>query len=90
MGHEFRVDPDTLDETATALRKAGDELAGTAAAPSGLDAGELTAAFQRLTDKLTRDAGQVSIGLVAAGETVAKARADYLAQDEKARQRFKN
>jgi hypothetical protein len=90
MPDGFRVDPDTLEQAGSALTKAGTELSTAPAGPTGLDAGDLTDLFERLVGKLAIDANQVAIGLEAAGEELAKVRKDYVAQDQREKDRYPN
>jgi hypothetical protein len=89
MPDGYQIDPDTLDQVARALSKAGDELGGAPAGPESVDAGPLTGHFTRMVSKLIKDADQMSTGLLAAGGEVAQARQNYLAQEERGQQQFR-
>jgi len=88
MPDGFRVNPDTLEQVSSALRRAGDELGRTPIGPDA-DAGELTPYFTKMVSKLIKDADQLSTGLLAASEEVAKTRQEYLNEERRGQQRFR-
>ncbi|SDD13770.1 hypothetical protein [Actinokineospora iranica] len=90
MSNGFQIDLDTLEQVAGALSKASDNIGTAPAAPQSVDAGNLNDAFTRLIVKLVRDADQISIGLAAASAEIDKTRQDYLTQEKKAQEKFKN
>lgn len=90
MPDGFQVDPNTLEQVAGSLVKASDNIGTAPAEPQSVDAGNLSAAFTSLIAKLVKDADQISVGLAAASEEVAKTRTDYLTQEHGARNRFRD
>jgi hypothetical protein len=88
MPDGFSVDTDTLEQVSGALRRAGDEVARAPIGPD-IDAGPLTAHFDKLVSKLVRDADQLSTGLLAASEEVARTRQEYLNGDLRGSDRFR-
>ncbi|RVW08233.1 hypothetical protein EGT67_17670 [Prescottella agglutinans] len=76
------VDSDALDRIASTLAAAGSEIDGVAtSAPSGVDAGDATAALLGILAKLTENAAQLVDALTAASVAVAQANARYREQD---------
>lgn len=88
MPDGFTVNPETLEEVTGALRRAGDEMGKTPIGPN-VDAGPLTAHFNKMVSKLVKDADQLSTGLLAASEEVDKTRQDYVNGDLAGSNRFR-
>jgi hypothetical protein len=76
------VDHDALQGIARALDQAGADLDATStSAPGDVDAGEGTAAILGILARMTEDAGELVVGLSAAGSAVTQANAAYTTQD---------
>jgi hypothetical protein len=88
MPDGFSINTDTLEEVSAALRRAGDELGKTPIGPD-IDAGPLTAHFNKMVAKLVKDADQLSTGLLAASSEVDKTRQDYVNGDLQGSNRFR-
>ncbi|MGH3451391.1 MAG: hypothetical protein ACRDQW_11845 [Haloechinothrix sp.] len=86
-GHE--ADPGVIDGVARTLRNAGtqlDEIGGSV--PATPDAGDAGPAIATILAQLTDNAGQLVLGLAAAGDTVATASSQYADDDAAARDTF--
>lgn len=78
----LHVDTKALDGIASSLGSAGQDLDGSGTTvPSGVDAGDATAAVLGILSRLVQDAGQMVVGLAAASDAVTDANAKYRTQD---------
>lgn len=86
-GHE--ADPGVIDGIARTLRDAGTDLDSVGGSlPATPDAGDATPALAAILAQLSDNAGQLVVGLAAAGDTVSDAGARYSEDDAAARDTF--
>jgi hypothetical protein len=81
MPDGYRVDPATLENVTSSLRKAGTTLDSIDTGPGAPDGGELSGAMAALLGRFTADASEVVTGVSAAGDQLANAREVYLGQE---------
>jgi len=85
----YEVDPDVLEGMASTLRNASSDLDKVGnALPETPDAGDATPAIAAMLAQLTDNAGQMVLGLAAAGESASQAASRYAADDAAARDTF--
>jgi hypothetical protein len=90
MTSGFKADPALMETMAGTLRNAGLALdsAGNGA-PTAPDAGDVTADIAALIGHLTNSAGELVVGVTAAGDAIAQGGADYLEAEGSGRQSFR-
>ncbi|MGH3972992.1 MAG: hypothetical protein ACRDS9_06675 [Pseudonocardiaceae bacterium] len=89
MTSGFKVDPALMETMAGTLRNAGLALdsAGNGA-PTAPDAGDVTADIAALIGHLTNSAGELVVGVTAAGDAIARGGEDYLEAEDSGHQSF--
>lgn len=89
MTSGFTADPAQMETMASTLRNAGLTLDSVgSSAPSAPDAGEVTADIAAVIGHLANSAGELVVGVAAAGDAVAQGGADYAEAEESGRRSF--
>ncbi|EIE99193.1 hypothetical protein [Saccharomonospora glauca] len=86
MSDGYELDPTTLEAVAGKLRNASTTLSGVDLGQGPPDAGNLTDLMAGVMTKLVNDTSELVAGAGAAGDQVAKARQEYLDQEQRVRE----